>query len=110
MTLSLYPNFSATTRNPVDTLFESLWENTKANYRQATLSPRVDVYDEGDTLVVEAEMPGVKKSDVEVTFERGIRVSESIDTDAVQASFEDGILKLVLKRKPEAATKRIDVQ
>jgi len=141
MTLSLFPSYAAGTRNSVDALFESLWENTKAQYRNATLSPRVDVFDEEENLVVVAEMPGVKKEDVEVTVERGVltikaakkapegepksqylservfgtyersfRVSDSIDTESVHATFEEGVLKLVLQRKPEAASKRISVQ
>lgn len=36
-----------------------------------TWLPRMDVYERDDTLVVKAELPGVKKEDTEVTLERG---------------------------------------
>lgn len=32
------------------------------------LSPTVDIYEEGDTLVVKAELPGIKKEDLNVTI------------------------------------------
>jgi HSP20 family protein len=34
-------------------------------------APQVDMYEEGDMLVVKAELPGVSKDDVEVMLDRG---------------------------------------
>jgi HSP20 family protein len=34
--------------------------------------PEVDVYEEGDNLVVEAHLPGVKPDDIDVNVERGV--------------------------------------
>ncbi len=36
------------------------------------LAPRVDVFEEGDELVVRAEVPGVSKEDIEVTVKDGV--------------------------------------
>ncbi|MER3395499.1 MAG: hypothetical protein C4318_06300 [Acidimicrobiia bacterium] len=37
-----------------------------------SLSPRVDVFEEGEELVVRAEVPGVSKDDIEVTVKDGV--------------------------------------
>jgi HSP20 family protein len=38
----------------------------------AAWSPSVDVYDKSGQIVVEAELPGVKKEDMHVSFEDGV--------------------------------------
>jgi HSP20 family protein len=45
-------------------------------------------------------------------FERGFRLPEGIDTDKIEASFKNGVLKVVLPKTPEAqkAEKKIDVK
>lgn len=40
--------------------------------RARTLRFAVDVYEEGDTLVLEAELPGLRAEDVEVTVHDGV--------------------------------------
>lgn len=99
------------------------------------------MYDEGQNLIVEAELPGVQKSEIALSFERGVltikaekkanakprtrittgersygtyersfRVSEDIDPDAIKASYDNGVLRLEMTRKPEAAGRKIEVQ
>ena len=45
-------------------------------------------------------------------FERSFRLPEGIDTDKIEASFKNGVLKVVLPKTPEAqkAEKKIDVK
>jgi HSP20 family protein len=45
-------------------------------------------------------------------FERSFRLPEGIDTDKIDASFKNGVLKVVLPKTPEArkAEKKIDVK
>lgn len=142
MNLSIFrPGYSTNSVNPVDHLFESLWNSAWPHNTNASISPRVDVYDQEKTLVVEAELPGVQKSDISVSFERGVlsikaekkstrddkglssyfgersygayersfRVSEDIDADSVKASFENGVLRLEMARKPEAEGRKIEI-
>lgn len=45
--------------------FRSIFDAPPANFR-------VDVRDEGDRYVLEAELPGVKKEDVKVSVENGV--------------------------------------
>lgn len=53
-------------RNPFSLLTPSF---TVGDYAGAgELSPSVDVYEEGDTLVVKAELPGIRKEDLNVSI------------------------------------------
>jgi len=125
----------------VDRLFDNYFNSAITN-AVSFITPRVDVLEEDGKLVVEAEMPGVKKGDVEVSVERGIltisaekknsrevknkdyylgerswgkyqrsfRLSEDMDPNSVEASFEDGVLRVEIRRKPESAAKRIEIK
>lgn len=60
------------------TEFEQLWQKPWLPLRFRRLEgetpvfmPRVDVYEEGNELVVKADLPGMKKEDVRVTMEDG---------------------------------------
>ena len=93
----------------------------------------------GEDINVVAEVPGLDKDDVEVTyrngvltlrgekkverngtlyserwegaFERAIPVSDDVDPDKVKATFKNGVLKVALAKKPEAQreVKRITI-
>ena len=60
-TLSLFPT----------DLLETFWRDSDrlAPFGRSDLSPRVDVVENADTIVVSAELPGVKAEDVELTVE-----------------------------------------
>jgi HSP20 family protein len=58
--------------------------------RSGTWAPRVDVFDKDGTLVVRAEVPGVKPEDIEVTVEGGvlsITGSRSFTTETEEKGF-----------------------
>jgi HSP20 family protein len=91
--------------------------------------PRLDVADDGKTVTVTAELPGLSEKDVELTLEDGVltikgeTASESrgpqyserwqgkfrrtlslgpdIDPDRVQATFKNGLLTVRLDKVPE---------
>ncbi|UCC48404.1 MAG: Hsp20/alpha crystallin family protein [Gemmatimonadota bacterium] len=90
--------------------------------------PAVDIYSTESEMVVLADMPGVRKGDLEITLERdeltiegkiaGRREAEStlpwgyhrrfklrtaFDRERIQASLEEGILRVTL---PKAATEQ----
>ncbi|MEN2986521.1 MAG: Hsp20/alpha crystallin family protein [Thermodesulfovibrionaceae bacterium] len=57
----------------IDRLFDefmkrpfSLFRSLVPRLREEVVSPAVDIYEEGDDLVVKAELPGLKKEDIEV--------------------------------------------
>jgi HSP20 family protein len=46
------------------------------------------------------------------SFSRSVRVPETVDTDLIEASFKNGVLKVTLPKKPEAQkpVKKIEVK
>lgn len=52
--------------NEINRLFKELIPEEKIETQVTTWSPRVDVYEKDNNLIVEAEIPGAKKEDIEV--------------------------------------------
>jgi len=99
-------------------------------------SPALNAYEEGDFLVVEAQVPGMKPEDIDVSIEQGVltiqgktqaeqereernylsheyqlgsfsrsvRLPETVDSDGVTATYEQGVLRLMV---PKAAQTKI---
>ena len=73
----------------IDRLFDSpLTELTRTSQLLSGWTPALDVYEEKDSFVVKAELPGMRKEDIEVSFHDGSlsisgeRKSESKHEDA----------------------------
>lgn len=73
-TLSPWPTFGRLSdlRDEIDRLFESpLSELTRSSQLLSGWTPALDVYEEKDSFIVKAELPGMKKEDIEVSFHDG---------------------------------------
>lgn len=73
-TLSTWPSFGrlADLRNEIDRLFESpLSELTRTSHLLSGWTPALDVYEDKDSFVVKAELPGMKKEEIEVSLHDG---------------------------------------
>jgi HSP20 family protein len=73
-TLATWPTFGRLSelRNEIDRLFESpLSELTGTSQLLSGWTPALDVYEEKDSFVVKAELPGMKKEEIEVSFHDG---------------------------------------
>ncbi|NJL05258.1 MAG: Hsp20/alpha crystallin family protein [Chloroflexaceae bacterium] len=79
--------------------------------------PLVDVFDEGEQIVVVAELPGVQMADIRVQinadvlalettgerrYEKEILLPAAIDPTTIQQTYRNGILELRLLRLDEA--------
>lgn len=103
-------------------------------------APPTDLFETEDAYVVESELPGFSRDDIEVTldqgnlairgaretrrdadeyhlrerpagqFERSFRLPRSIETDDVTARFENGILRIEVPKAAEARSRKIDVE
>lgn len=105
-------------------------------------SPRADVYEIGDAYVLEMELAGFNREDVELTFENGVltvsgrrreqeteenatyylreRATEefsrsfalprSVNYDDVEATLDEGLLRVHLPKLEEARPRRIEVK
>jgi HSP20 family protein len=102
-------------------------------------SPAVDVYEDKDQFTVVVEAPGMKKEDVNLSlhdgsltisgerkrddkseqpfrserfvgkFQRSITLPARVDVNKVKATYQDGLLKVVLPKAEEAKPKQIEV-
>lgn len=102
-------------------------------------APALDVYQDKDQFTVVAELPGLKKEDIELSlqdgvltisgerkqekkseegyrnerffgrFQRSVTLPTSVDGDKIKATYQDGILKVVLPKAEEAKPKQIEV-
>lgn len=90
-TLTNWPGFGRLSdlRDEIDRLFESpLTELTRTSNLLSGWTPALDVYENKDNYTVKAELPGMKKEDIEVSLHEGTlsisgeRKSESKHEDA----------------------------
>jgi HSP20 family protein len=104
-------------------------------------SPAVDVYETADDIRVKAELPGLKKEDIDLTvqgetlilrgerkqehteekdnyhriersygqFHRTVSLPSPVNAAAVNASYTNGILEVVLPKREEAKPRQIQV-
>jgi HSP20 family protein len=102
-------------------------------------SPAIDVYQDKDQFTVVAEVSGMKKEELVLSlhdgvltisgerkreekpeqgfrserfygrFQRSVTLPASVDPSKVKASYQDGLLKVVLPKSEEAKPKQIEV-
>jgi HSP20 family protein len=94
--------------------------------RGGELSPRFDVKQTKDAFVINADLPGVKDEDLDVslkgalltisgkreaygTFTRSFSLPDSVDGERVTADLKNGVLTVVVPKKPEAQPRKIAV-
>ncbi len=119
-------------------LIEREWPEIK----EAEFIPPVDVYEKGDNVIVETQVPGIepekvdisveddklilkgkseKKSEVEEkdyyrkevrygSFYRVVGLPTKVIGDKAQATYEDGLLKIVIPKAPVAKAKKIKIK
>jgi HSP20 family protein len=121
----LFSNFPATWNEGLQTPPVNIHE-TKEGFHLEVSAPGLAKEDftinvEGGVLTVGFEKKEEKKADDYKTvrrefsasgFKRSFTLNEQVDTDNIQAKYENGILKLYLPKKEETrpATKQINVQ
>jgi HSP20 family protein len=102
--------------------------------------PPVNIWEDGERVVLEAELPGVRMADLEISataeelrlkggrtldrsganmvrrelmsggFDRVVALPAPIDVDAVQATLHDGILTITMPKAMSVRARRIEVQ
>jgi HSP20 family protein len=104
-----------------------------------TFIPSVDIYENDETVVLIADMPGATKDGVNIdiednelriigdvkdqqigtpiysefkvgSFERTFTLSQIIDQSKIEASIKDGVLKLIMTKSDAAKPKKIIVK
>lgn len=79
----------------------------------------IDIQVEDDLLTISGEIKTSEEQENERyhyrersygTFKRSLRLADTIDTDSIDATYENGVLALVLAKRPETQPKRIKVE
>lgn len=105
------------------------------------VSPRVNLVDRDDEIILSAEVPGVKKEDLDISltentltlqgttkheekeekgdyyrheivsgeFSRAINLPSAVDTDRVEATFQDGMLKIKIPKVNKSKRRHIEL-
>jgi HSP20 family protein len=122
----------------MDRMFQDFWPNGEPE--SLTGAYPVDIREDENHVTVEAELPGFKRDEINVTLERGVlrieaerqaeqqegqkhlserrytRVARAfslpstVDESKVDASLNDGVLTLKLNKREEAKPRRIEVK
>lgn len=111
----------------LDDWFDSFHE---ASNGKASCTPRAAVAEKDGGYVLEVDLPGVKKADIEVHvendtmkikavrktataemhYERAFKLAKDLDADAAEVTFEDGVLSVKLGKKVSAAAHRLVIK
>lgn len=130
-----------TLRREMNDLIDGLGASTRSEPGQVVWAPSVNVREDEERLTIEAELPGVREEDVNVSleddvltiagekreeqrrdkdnfhvlerrygrFERSFAVGRNIDPSKIEATFRDGVLKVVLPKPEESRPRRIRI-
>jgi HSP20 family protein len=71
--LSVWPTFGRLfgLRDELDRLFEPFSELTRGSQLLSVWNPAIDLYEDKDSLIVKAELPGMKKEEIDVSLHDG---------------------------------------
>jgi HSP20 family protein len=130
-------------QDEVNRVFNSSFNRSGDNeLMRGAWSPSVDIYENKDQIVLEAELPGMKPEDVNISIENNVltihgerkfekkddkdnfhRVERSygsftrsftlpptVTSDAADAVFENGVLRLTLAKREEAKPRQIQIK
>lgn len=67
--LTMVEPFAISLVDEVDRMARSIWENWQPVVYTTDLSPRIDMFEEKDELVMRTELPGIKKEDIDIQLE-----------------------------------------
>jgi HSP20 family protein len=107
--------------------------------RAANVFPAINLYDDGNSFLLRAELPGVAKESLDIsvkgeqftvkgervvrvanasyhrrerdggTFSRTLTLPEAVDAERIEATYKNGVLEVRLPRVPKAQPRRIEI-
>jgi HSP20 family protein len=121
---------------------DDYWPNFRnLLFQREDVIPVVDIYEKDGSYIIKAELPGIKKEDVDISvtgdklsikgekkaekevseenyyrsersygiFTRYIDLPPDVDSDNVEASYENGILEIIVPKTSETKAKKIKI-
>ncbi|MDY6775776.1 MAG: Hsp20/alpha crystallin family protein [Halobacteria archaeon] len=89
-------------------------------------SPRVEVFDDDDSVRVVADLPGVRKDDISLSgtdeslrirastddrnYDTTVQLPERVDPDTAEATYRNGVLETTLEKEEDIRGKEIDIE
>ena len=127
-------------RNDINNLVDNFLGSSQVE--RSSITPRVNVYECGDKLILEAEVPNIKKENIDVEikggflylsgeykpeydvkdedyhirerfvgkFSRSFNLPSYVDPDKIDASYENGVLKLEIGKLDVLKAKQIKIK
>ena len=147
-TLTRWTPASELLRGPLDRLFNQSFSDFLApviaseEVSNRRFMPPVDIRETNEALILQAELPGMTKENVQIslenqvltlsgertfqkdvkeenlhriersygTFSRSFMLPKNVQSDKVQARFEDGVLTVTLPKLEEAKPRKIEIR
>jgi len=123
MQSQIFPTALCNIQNFIDSL------NEASKQAHCAFTPKADYYETENGFMLEVELPGVKKEDLDIqvekniltvkatrmrkdeksTYERSFRLADDIDTNNIKVSLENGILSFALAKKQQAAARKLTI-
>ncbi len=108
-------------------------ENGASNGAFLKATPAVDVYENAEEFLVVADVPGADRDELELelegsvlrvsapqsrgdsagaptAFHRTFELSNTVDPDAIEADFEQGVLTVRMKKRATARPRKLEVR
>lgn len=132
-----FGGFSASPWAGLETEIDRMFETALGDFSGNPAPSRfpVDLYEDENNTYVRAELPGLKRDDINVemtdgyltisasrktsakegedeesfSFSRAVSIAEHVDTKKVSAAYENGVLTVTLPKREEAKPKKITV-
>lgn len=127
----------AAMQSAMDRIFDDTWRGFRSEYTIA-----VDVHENDDAYLIEAEIPGANPDDIHInlhdgrltievettreekketdralvqeryygSMSRSFSLSHTVNTDKVEAEYNEGVLKLTLPKAEESKPRQINVK
>ena len=74
-------------RQVMDRLLEDAFVMPRGAEGQAMAGPALNVYEEGDQLTVEAQLPGMKSEDLDINVEQGVFFNSDNSQKSIRSNF-----------------------
>lgn len=134
------PDTLANVQREMESLFGHVLNGGTENGTRPSWNSAVAMWEDGDKVYVELELPGISRDSLDLTvhhgvlritgerpapegdrkyrfnqrsygkFERSFELSDDVDTDSIDAGYTDGVLQIVLSKRPEAQPKKITLK
>jgi HSP20 family protein len=130
-------------QDEVNRLFSTSYSRSYGDesFARGVWAPNVDIFENKDEIVLEAELPGMNREDFELTvennvltlrgerrferknegenfhrversygtFTRSFTLPQTVSPEGVTAEYQNGLLRVVLKKREEVKARRIEI-